>query len=207
MKLKTNKSNGFTVVELMIATAIFSVIMLIGLYTFIRIGRYYTRAISIIRTQDATRNIEMDIANQLQLTSGSYSTTTSGSSMVKCIGNKAYVYQVNIAEDGTGRALSSYEIAPSSCPINFDASTKRVILRNGTRLLQLDVTPSPNASGPIFAITVSLLYEPDQTTQPALVDTSAGATNYGSWKCKTGISGSEYCALSSITTTVYKRVQ
>lgn len=48
-----NKINtsGFTLIELMIATTVFSVVMLISTYGFIKINQYYTKGVNAARTQ------------------------------------------------------------------------------------------------------------------------------------------------------------
>lgn len=208
------QSRGFTLVELMIATSIFSVIMMISLYSFLQISRYYTKGISIIRTQDATRNLAADIVAQLQMSSGLVETLAISPSGYyrTCLGNKIYQYAPNIIEDGTGRALASYSnlTALGCAAVTPDNATKQVLLKTGTRLLELTAVPVNGTSAQLFSVNVALLFAPDDgdgsLPGTELVETGTDPTVYSQWRCKTAVKGSEYCALSRISTMVYRRV-
>ncbi|HSW85157.1 MAG TPA: type II secretion system protein [Candidatus Saccharimonadales bacterium] len=64
MKLK---KNGFTIVELMIATTILSFILVMVTAVMINIGNLYFKGITQVRTQDAVRSIADDLTHNLQL--------------------------------------------------------------------------------------------------------------------------------------------
>lgn len=223
---KVLKSHGFTLVELMIATGVFAVIMIISLYGFIQINRYYTKGITIARTQEAARNLVTDIGNQFQLTNGTYKNELTnpeeslpGGFNIICIGNKAYLYKINTLESNDEHAITSYEIPINTCPLPTNETALTYLLKPNARLLQLDVTPYPeatNGTGPLYNLTVALLYAPfdDGDINSAgtdLVDTygdnNGSIANINKWQCRGNISGSEYCSLSRITTQVYKRMQ
>lgn len=216
-----NKQTGFTLVELMISTAVFAVVIVIGLYGFIQVGRFYTKSINIIRTQEAARNLIMDIANQFQLTSGIYQNRVTsldpddqlqdGENII-CVGNKAYVYKINSVESGNNHAITSFVISPGTCSARD--SDPVYLLRPGARIIQLDVSPYPDdTTGPLFEITVALLYAPVDNATPQGTDLIEVGTTpddpnyYNTWFCSSAVRGSEYCSLSRLTTSVYKRVQ
>jgi prepilin-type N-terminal cleavage/methylation domain-containing protein len=208
-----NKQAGFTLVELMISTTVFAVVIMVGMFGYIQINRFYTKSINIIRTQEAARNLMMDIANQFQLTSGIYQSRTLADNVTKivCVGNKSYVYKINSIESSSNHAITSYNISPDTCP---DSGTDPVyLLRPGARIIQLDVVPYPDANvGPLFNITVALLYAPkdkdDATPQGTdLIQVGTPPEDPSKWLCSSAVRGSEYCSLSRLTTSVYKRVQ
>jgi prepilin-type N-terminal cleavage/methylation domain-containing protein len=210
------KQTGFTLVELMIATGVFSVVISIGMYGFIQINRFYTRNLNIIRTQEAARNLMADIANQFQLTSGMYQgRTLDDGTRVVCTGNKSYVYKINTVEDPTtnSHAITSYNISPGSCPDPQTLTDPVYLLKPGARIIQLDVTPYPNSNtGPLFDITVALLFAPKDKAssldEPGTDLIDAGTPpGYNNWRCISSVKGSEYCSLSRLSTSVYKRVQ
>lgn len=182
------------------------------MYGFIQINRFYTRSLTIIRTQESARNLMMDIANQFQLTSGIYQgRTLANGTRIVCVGNKSYVYQINTVESSSNHAITSYNINPDTCP---DTGTNPVyLLRPGARIIQLDIAPYPNnTTGPLFDITIALLYAPkDNPNLPGpgtdLVAVGTPAGDYNQWRCISTVKGSEYCSLSRLTTSVYKRVQ
>jgi Tfp pilus assembly protein PilE len=220
----SHRYGGFTIVELMIATSVFSVVILLGLYAFMQVNRYYTKGINIVRTQEAARNLSMDIGNQFQLTNGTYKNEpTSGflpnGYRIICVGNKAYVYNINLVESSTEHAIFSYEISANTCPAPTAGNNLTYLLRPGARILQLDINPYPgqsDGSGPLYDVTISLLYAPyeDSAVNSAgtdLVDTFGDANgnidHITQWRCQAAVSGSEYCSVSKISTSVYKRVQ
>lgn len=63
---KLKSSSGFTIVELMIALTILSVILVIGTVVLIQIGALYSKGINAADLQNANRNIVADVSGQLQ---------------------------------------------------------------------------------------------------------------------------------------------
>jgi prepilin-type N-terminal cleavage/methylation domain-containing protein len=62
---------GFTIIELMISTIIFSLILLGASAAIIQIGKKYSKGITHVRTQDVARSTVDEIAQSLQFTSQS----------------------------------------------------------------------------------------------------------------------------------------
>ncbi len=63
---KTDKQSGFTIIELLIATSIFSVILLVGSMMLLQIGKMYYRGVNSIRTQEVARNVVEDVSRKIQ---------------------------------------------------------------------------------------------------------------------------------------------
>jgi prepilin-type N-terminal cleavage/methylation domain-containing protein len=61
-----NKS-GFTIVELLISSAVFSFILVAVSVTVVEIGRLYYKGTVLSRTQDAARNVIDNISRPIQL--------------------------------------------------------------------------------------------------------------------------------------------
>jgi prepilin-type N-terminal cleavage/methylation domain-containing protein len=59
---------GFTIVELMIASAVFAVVLLVALTGFLQIGRLFYKGVSITQTQDTTRQVVNDISSNIKAT-------------------------------------------------------------------------------------------------------------------------------------------
>ncbi len=55
--INRERSEGFTIAELLIATTIFSMILLVILASFMQVGRMFYKGISVNNTNDATRNL------------------------------------------------------------------------------------------------------------------------------------------------------
>lgn len=130
---------GFTVLELMIATMVFGVMMLIATTGMIQIGRAYYKGVVIARTQEAARSVMEDITRTIQFggAAETIADETKGSpapgalvlgngfsAKAICVGNQRYTYVI-------GRQLKSgqhalwYDIkqAGATCsPTNLNSS-------------------------------------------------------------------------------------
>lgn len=63
---KVNSSKGFTIIELMIALSILSVILVIGSTLMARIGAQYTKGVNTANVNNTSRNIVSDVSSALQ---------------------------------------------------------------------------------------------------------------------------------------------
>jgi prepilin-type N-terminal cleavage/methylation domain-containing protein len=68
-KKKRSQQKGFTIIELMISTVIFSLVLLAASAAIIQIGKKYSRGITYTRTQEVARSTVDEIAQSLQFTS------------------------------------------------------------------------------------------------------------------------------------------
>ena len=66
MAKSTLDQSGFTLLELMIATTIFSVILLLCTVGLIQIGKTYYKGSAIVRTQNVARDITDNITQAIQ---------------------------------------------------------------------------------------------------------------------------------------------
>ncbi|HSX47617.1 MAG TPA: prepilin-type N-terminal cleavage/methylation domain-containing protein, partial [Patescibacteria group bacterium] len=93
INLKKN-NNGFTIIELLIATATLSVILILATIIITSIGSLFTQGINQSRVQDSVRSTVDEIAQNLQFTQGF--STDDGSDPKEgayCIGNTRYTYE------------------------------------------------------------------------------------------------------------------
>lgn len=100
MKDRQNHSvlqQGFTIVELMIATAVLATMLVLVTVVMVNIGKLYYKGINQARVQDDTRSITDQVAQQLQLTDQP-PTTAPGphSTQAYCIGSVRYTYVVGV---------------------------------------------------------------------------------------------------------------
>ena len=99
-----DQQTGFTIIELMIATAILSTMILIVTVLIVNIGNLYYKGINQSRIQDTARSISDQISQDLKYNGGrpsfSYSTESApnGSTSVYvyayCVGNIRYTYVI-----------------------------------------------------------------------------------------------------------------
>ncbi len=91
---------GYTIVELMVATAIFSVILLLCATAMINVGNTYHKGIISSQTQDAARGVIDELGDQVKFGStipSATATATYGGLTVRsfCIGEKRYSYALD----------------------------------------------------------------------------------------------------------------
>ena len=65
----TNKK-GFTIVELLIAMAIFQIVLVLSMFAYLNISKYYQKTINSNRLQQVTNNTVDEIARSIQSTGG-----------------------------------------------------------------------------------------------------------------------------------------
>lgn len=92
-----NPTPGFTIVELIVASSVFSLVLLVTLTGFVQIGRLFYKGVADAQTQNVVRDIANDISNNLQNTSSDgavSSELTYGAYRYYCVGSIRYTYGV-----------------------------------------------------------------------------------------------------------------
>src|SRR5687768_12937296 len=95
------KNSGFTIIELMIATVVFSTILLIITGGIVQIGKAYYKGVISARTQNTTRQLTDEVTRNLQFNRGKF--VSSG--IWRCVGGTHYKL-IALAE--TGFTLERY---------------------------------------------------------------------------------------------------
>lgn len=190
-----SQQSGFTIIELMIATTIFSVVLLLCTFGLAKIGQTYYKGVISSRTQTATRNISDNLIQVIQF-GGSYtSPTADGGTFYMCAGRGRYTFKISSGND----SYLTYD-EPTSCDtvsnVPIEAGKGRQLLAPGLRLSKLDVT-GPNASDKTVTITVKVTAgDKDLFTDDDPINGF----------CKGG-SGSQFCAVSNLETIVSPRIE
>jgi prepilin-type N-terminal cleavage/methylation domain-containing protein len=107
---KLQRQDGFTILELMIATMVFSTVLLGATTALIQIGKLYYKGVVSNRTQEVTRGLVDQIGQQLQFSGGKvtpavvadYSGIAGAPNNtlkfgVVCIGTTRYTYSLNVS--------------------------------------------------------------------------------------------------------------
>ena len=106
--MSSNKKNqqGFTILELLIASTVFSVILLVATAGIIQIGNLYYKGITASKTQETARAIMEEVSRTAQFSKGSvvFGHNFGDDSSVKqiCVGDRRYTYEVDkkVTRDG-----------------------------------------------------------------------------------------------------------
>ena len=198
-----NNQQGFTIVELMIATAIFSIVLLILTFGVLQITNSYYRGVTESNTQNTARNIINAVSQSIQFGGDSFASAgTPNAGAVYCIGSQRYSYITGKElEDNPKNSDQVTHVLvvdnPSGCSANNSGlnSGGQELLGQNMRLAAFTVAQVGTSS--LYKIDVRVLYgDVDLLT----------ATTGPSATCNTG-SGSQFCAVSELSTIVQKRVQ
>lgn len=212
-----HSQSGFTIIELMIATLVFSTVLLLCATGLISIGRMYQSGNTSRATQEVSRNVIDIIKNDFEFSGGSYTAfqfrSGVGDTNAFCIGNNLYAYELNrkidpdyeIGSDKVGHALvlstgsTDCGLAGSGTPFprtlnDVVASGGRELLGTNMRLVVFTTKQSPAVgTANSLSIKVGVAKGDDDLLNP-------------DGSCKTG-AGREYCGVSVLETYATKRVQ
>ncbi|HSX43987.1 MAG TPA: type II secretion system protein [Candidatus Saccharimonadales bacterium] len=216
MKIKNN--TGFTIIELLIATLVFSIILLVVAYSAISIGRIYYRGITDSKTQDIARNAIDDISKAIQFNGGDIKiATVTGGTSGFCVGGRLYSYKLFTEVSGTTHALVADTLG-GGCSAAEDIgstppTTSSELLGERMRLTLLCIsTPTHpcndlNDNVGLYEVRVRVVYGDDDLLQDKLgADGNPGSDGVVD-SCKDIRFGTEFCTASELKTIVQKRVQ
>lgn len=238
MRQLKNNQKGYTIVELIIASSVFSVVLLGASAAMIQIGRMYYKGVIASRTQNTARAVADEISRAIQFSGESVTILddplvvgTGPESVPKgvfCVGNTRYTFLENaqINSDASQRtgytndhrmahALWKDEVtnpetdctrvgAPSLVCDNPGPTTDCVdpslvvgeeLLAEHMRLLDLNVQ---NVGQGLWQVDVVVAYGDDN-----VFDSNDATTA----KCLGIVQGAQWCAVSTLSTNVYKRIQ
>lgn len=218
---RTERSKGFTIVELMIATAVFAVLLLVITFGVLQISRVYYRGITEANTQDTARRITDIITRSIQFSGGDVTITelapVPGSSYQFCLGNEQFSYTTGyqVADSPDSALLQSYHALVqrtlSGCTaatiaqnVRSDTVDGRELLDPRMRLAKLNISQE----GPgLYRVEVRIVYgDDDLLYSPSDLDNPQGAARQDA-TCRAGATGTQFCAAAELSTIVRKRVQ
>lgn len=200
-KLKINQK-GFTIIELLIASAVFSVVVLGATAMIIQMSRLYYKGIIVSRTQTATRDLIESISRPIQYESKSVAVMDRDGLYVLCVGSERYTFKIG-AQQGSGMHAAWKDTVATSndcqngpdVDLSNPATSGRDMLSDNMRIQNIEVAEVlPGAPG-LWNIKVTVIYGDDD-----LIDTATGL-------CKGQIAGSQWCSRVTYETKVFKRIK
>lgn len=202
--MKRQDSKGFTIIELMIATVVFSLVLLIIMGAIIQFGRIYYKGVIQSRTQERARAISDDIAKHIQF--GKTATTTpdpATSTGYFCAGGQGYTYALKVQRVGSQHGLVRTNTCSTPYPDMSSGaalpSTATEMLGENMQLTELKV----RQFGDRYTVSVRVVYGEAGDFE------GSGALPGGdpTKACKSITFGGQFCATSELTTTVTKRLK
>jgi type II secretory pathway pseudopilin PulG len=235
VRLQDAKSSGFTIVEMLIATAVSSMVVMLISMALIQIARTYYKGVISSRTQEAARTLIDDIAQTIQFQGQTPMVGTDGANTYKnfpygaegdlqvktyCIGQTRYSYALNMQQqpalttspnsNRSKHALVRDDFSGGSCSIVVDvgrhpatnaSSSAREMLTTGMRLGRFSITPySAYPNNILWRIDVQVI-----TGDSSVLEQIDPADVSKGYRCKTAVIGSQFCAVSELSTTVALR--
>lgn len=207
--IKINKK-GFTIIELLIATTIFSIILLVATTGIIRIGNLYYKNITSSRTQDAIRAINSELTSTLQFGNNNKSVeqTNGSGGTYFCLDDVRYTYYINKKFETNGDSnsglISQKLNSGQACNGGSVGETKQM-LGNNMRLLQFSLQRL--GSGDLWNVKLKISYGDSDLLDPGAGNiSSTSQSETATFNCRSGVAGSSFCATAQLDTTVKKRL-
>ena len=200
-----NKESGFTIVELMIATLVFSVILTVitvGVMSFT--NRYYKGA-NVSTTQNAAQSILDTITQAIQFGSAIVQ-PTSATTNYFCAGGYAFTYDKGVLYTGSQTGLYMAPMGSTCAPTTTGG---RQLLGTNMRITNLSVG-SVGAGAHLYSVSLTVAFGSNDLLCSPSQGNCNGSAMTTFWpvsdvRCKT-TTGSQFCATSTLTTTVEQRV-
>jgi prepilin-type N-terminal cleavage/methylation domain-containing protein len=212
-----HRQHGFTIVELLVSMAVFSVVLMVVTIGIVQVSRVYYKGVTEANTQNVARNIMDTVAQAIQFSGGSVLATnptpTPGTSYAFCINNQEFSYRLGFKMvDGTLGANQTNHALVQRTVSGCDATGQdlsgsisgRELLAPNMRLANLVVEP---AGDNLYRVQVRVVYGDDDLlySPTGLQPATNGATAKDA-SCR-GEQGRQFCAVSELSTVVISRVQ
>jgi len=193
---------AFTIIELMIATAVFSTILVMVTIMMISIGNLYYKGVNEARVQDDVRSITDEVAQHLELSDAGPlppAVSPNGLNHAYCIGDTRYTFTLNrqIVTQTPHVLWRDTNPTPDSCSTTNTFLTSPPPATNGSELI------APNSRLTFFSISNTSPYT--ISVGIAFGDTTLLNLSGINTTCKGNI-GDQFCATATLTTTVTQRV-
>lgn len=204
--IKPLNKKGFTIMELIIASTVFSTMMLLATTGILQIGKIYYKGMATQRTQETTRAILDDVTRNYQISPVALpDNDTAG---VLCIGQLRYNYRIGVKLDDTNphmlwtdRIISGGTCAPLNMTqaVPSDANTdmtdlgksaQQELIPKNMRLSKFDIATSNGG----MSVNVQVVYG-DLDLTPDLANP----------ECIPISQGGQFCAVAQLSTFVKKR--
>jgi|SRR5665213_2280118 len=208
-------SRGFTIIELLIATSVFGLLLTIALAGFTGVGNIFYKGVAITQTQSSTSQLLRDVSSNIQTASAVSTPVNTNPGTGKgywyfCAGGVRYSYILQQEIDGSqdeNLALSSPNMAlvkdvlPSSsgcgapcvsgCTTPFN--NPQEMLTGRMRLMDFRIEGGGNQ---LYNVYVTVAYGDDDNFN------NVGDPN--TIECKGGLSQQKFCAVNRLSTSVYQ---
>lgn len=196
---------GFTIIEVMIATAVFSVVLLITITGFIQIAQVFYKGVIKTQTQQDLRQIVDLVSSNIRSAPVVYDPINiNGNKYYQCIGSNRYTYikntRVNLADHDTNTKFGlMVDQLPGNSPCGspYNAATAfnnpTELLDTNERLNHFIVSRQANLNNWVYQVDIAIAAGRDQ-----YLSTDAN----GEAACNDRLSISQFCSVANVVTAV-----
>ncbi len=208
---KKVNSKGFTLIELMISTVVFSSILLIATIAIIYVSKTYVEGQVVIKNQDNSQAILMNLANAIKFDDNSNNNivlpqlNSSTNNYYFCIGSYEYIYSLNQLFTSNNQVAGLLQLTNSlspNCvyPTSINIGSSRQLLSQNERVGQLAISQNNN----IYDISLTIGYGNNSVLQT--LNTASDPAPPYKYRCVISAFSVSLCAVSSLSTTVTSRI-
>lgn len=158
----TQEQRGFTIIELMIATAVLGIILLLATTMMISIGNLLSKGLNQSRTQDTARSILSEVSQHLQLND---TTPVQGSGPANILGHPVTVQSYCIGSHLRYSYLLGYEEGSGTDPGGIPRTAHVLWRDDNTDNNVSDVVSSTSGCQPIDVTKASFSHENSSGTE------------------------------------------
>jgi prepilin-type N-terminal cleavage/methylation domain-containing protein len=204
---KIGNMQGFTIVELMMATLVFSVILLLVTMGLIQVNKVYYKGVTEANTQSVARSIIDTISQSIQFNGGSITplptvaAPTAGNIYYVCVNNQQFVYWpgFQLVSGATGQYQTNQSLIQrtiaGSCTAPVGPVVGRELLSPNMRLSNLQISQIGTSN--LYKVEVRVVYgDKDVLNNPTSTTTTCNAIQ----------AGNQFCSFADLSTVVEKRV-
>lgn len=217
-KHPTNTAAGFTIIELLVATLVFSVVLVLITIGVLQFNKQYYKGVTESNTQSTARALMQDISQAIQFSGDNVTSPigSTGSEKAFCIGNQRYSYlpgwQLVDGTPDTAKHQTNHAVmrdTPGNCgglsAQDFSGSVSGdELLGPHMRIAKLEVKQVTGNSS-LYSIDVRVVYGDDDLLYSPSGDGAGPAASDAN--CHYGFAGTQFCAVSELSTVVQKRIQ
>jgi prepilin-type N-terminal cleavage/methylation domain-containing protein len=212
---------GFTVVELMIATVVSSIILLVITFGIVHFSNDYYKGINVSTTQATTQNAIDAVTQAIQFNSTG-TVGTDGTEGFFCAGTKVFLYtlgkQFTTTPSVSNWGLYSLNNPSPNCVIPGSTTGGTELLAKNMRLTYVNL--AQNGTSGVWSLELQVAYgDPDLLCRKSITGNTKGscdktATDYTSTdlisgndvECRTRI-GSQFCSVVDLSTAIGQRIE
>jgi len=219
---RTTKSHGFTIIELLVATLVFSIVLVVLLAAFVQISRLFYKGVNMSRTQEDTRAIVQSISTDIEfsqnppviltpITTSMLNNPQRPITGVFCVGLHRYTYQLGYqlgSSTNNNLGVKREDVSFSSgCNLSAPGTNPVEMLENGMQLNNLSV----GCTNGRCTIDIHVVFwggAPDIFSSPTPQYSSSFSANLyqaPDAECTGSLTDSQYCATADFSSVVLQR--